>query len=152
LAYKQLSYGQVFLKYGRFGFPKQKHVFFDGKAIKWRPNTQEGHNKVEKSTKGGASRKGVSLVDAKGQITFTFGRTSKALKAFKVDLDREELSFTISAKSKSGKAGYELSLQASTKEEIYQFVNNLNIIKKDFQVEEFVDDDDENPAEVQAGT
>lgn len=43
LAYKQLQYGQVFLKYGRFGFPKQKHVFFDGKAIRWRPNTQEGH-------------------------------------------------------------------------------------------------------------
>jgi hypothetical protein len=41
-------------------------VFFDGKAIKWRPNTQEGHKKVEKSTKGGASKKGVSLVDSKG--------------------------------------------------------------------------------------
>ena len=65
-----------------------------------------------------------------------------------MDKDREELSFTISAKSKSGKAGYELNLQASTREEIYQFVNNLNIIKKDFQVEEFVDDDDENQPEV----
>jgi hypothetical protein len=34
-------------------------------------------------------------------------------------------------------------LQASTKEEILQFVKNLNLIKKDFQVEEFVDDDEE---------
>ena len=95
--------------------------------------------------------KGVSLADSKGQITITFGRTSKALKAFKVDKDREELSFTISAKSKSGKPGYELNLQASTKEEILQFVKNLNIIKKDFQVEEFVDDDEEQAeAEVKA--
>lgn len=43
LAYKQLGYGQVFLKYGKYGYPKQKHVFFDGKSIKWRANTKEGH-------------------------------------------------------------------------------------------------------------
>lgn len=63
---------------------------------------------------------------------FTFGRTSKALKQFIVDKEREDLSFTICAKTKSGKPGYELSLQASTKEEMLKFVNNLNIIKKDF--------------------
>ena len=132
LAYKQLQYGQVFLKYGRFGFPKQKHVFFDGKAIRWRPNTQEGHKQVEKSSQD-KSKKCVSLFDSKGDIQFSFGRTSKALKQFTVDEDRQELSFTISAKTKSGKQGYELSLQASTQAEMLQFVDNLQIVMKDFQ-------------------
>lgn len=51
--------GMVFLKYGNFGYPKQKHVYFDGTAIRWRANTKEGHKKLEKS--GDASRnKGVN--------------------------------------------------------------------------------------------
>ena len=42
--------GEVFLKYGRFGNPKQKHIFFDGKGLKWKPNNQENHSKMEKSS------------------------------------------------------------------------------------------------------
>ena len=89
LAYKQLHYGQVFLKFGKFGFPKQKHVFFDGKSIKWRPNTQEGHKKVEKSSFGASKRKGISLQDSNGQLVFKFGRTTKVLKKFKANSESE---------------------------------------------------------------
>lgn len=117
LAYKQLQTGQVFLKYGRYGFPKQKHVFFDGEAIRWRPNTQEGHKAVVKSSRD-KSEKGISLVDSKGKIIFSFGRKSESLKRFRVDKEREDLSFTISAETKSGKLGYQLGLQASTKSEM----------------------------------
>ena len=49
-AYRQLIAGQVFLKYGKYGYPKQKHIYFDGKSIRWRPNTLEGHKPIEKST------------------------------------------------------------------------------------------------------
>ena len=126
LAYKQLLYGQVFLKYGRHGFPKQKHVFFDGKAIKWRANTKEGHKKVEKSSVGAAKKKGISLVDCNGELIFTIGdRTNKVFKNFKVDKEREELSFTISSKNKNGKIGYTLNLQAATKQEMYMFISDL---------------------------
>ena len=48
-AYKTFIEGQVLLKYGKFGYPKQKHVYFDGERLRWRANTNEGHSHVEKS-------------------------------------------------------------------------------------------------------
>ena len=63
-------------------------------------------------------------------------------KNFKVDKERETLSFTISAKMKNGKQGYELNLQAATVEEMQQFVDNLQIIMKDFQIKDEIDEDE----------
>jgi hypothetical protein len=86
-------------------------VFFDGKAIKWRANTQEGHNRVEKSSFGASKKKGISLVDSEGEIEIKLGRLTKTFKSFKVDKERDDLSFTISAKDKKkGKNSYELNL------------------------------------------
>ena len=42
-AFKSFIEGQVLLKYGKFGYPKQKHVYFDGERLRWRANTNEGH-------------------------------------------------------------------------------------------------------------
>jgi len=85
-------------------------VFFDGKSIKWRANTKEGHKKVEKSSYGAAKKKGISLADSNGEVIITLGRKTKVFKNFKVDEEREELSFTLSCKNKNGKVGYELNL------------------------------------------
>ena len=76
--------GQVFLKYGKFGYPKQKHVFFDGREVKWRANTKEGHNKIEKSQVGANKKKGVSLVESGGVIDVQYGRGNAIFKRFKV--------------------------------------------------------------------
>mmetsp|Transcript_28742 Transcript_28742/g.43406 ORF Transcript_28742/g.43406 Transcript_28742/m.43406 type:complete len:108 (+) Transcript_28742:1529-1852(+) len=100
-AYKELLNGQVFLKYGKYGVPKQKHVFFDGKAIRWRPNTTEGHIKIEKSTVVAANKKKkITLIEASGRaadIEFDEGtRNSKSVfKRFKVAPEIELLSFRI---------------------------------------------------------
>ena len=131
LAYKQLSFGQVFLKYGKFGLPKQKHVFFDGKSIKWRANIKEGHKMVEKSSYGASKKKGISLVETEGEINIQIGRHTKIFKSFKVDKEREEVSFTITGKK--GRKTYELNLQAATKEDMHEFIANLLIICKDFK-------------------
>lgn len=122
------------MKYGKWGFPKQKHVFWDGKALKWRANTKEGHKKVEKSSIGASKKKGIHLLDSEGKLQIKTGRQTRAFKRFKVDDERKETSFTIAAWNKTkGKWGYELNLQAASVEEKNQFLANLLIIAKDFR-------------------
>lgn len=58
------------------------------------------------------------------------------LRKFKANAESEQLQFTVSSIGKNGKPGYELNLQASTKEEMMQFVLNLQLIAKDFQKKE----------------
>ena len=91
---------------------------------------------MQKSTVGSLKKKGISLIDSNGELIFTIGdRNSKNFKNFKVDKEREEMSFSITSKIKGGKKdGYTLTLQAATRQEMLQFVNNLQIIMKDFQV------------------
>jgi len=81
-AYRDLINGQVFLKYGQYGYPKQKHVYFDGKAIRWRPNTKEGHKKIEKSTATSNKKKAINFDD--GYLKIKRNREGKAFKRFKV--------------------------------------------------------------------
>ena len=71
LAYKQFLEGMVFLKYGTFGYPKQKHVYFDGSAIRWRANTKEGHKKLEKSGEASKNKgKFIDLSDANADYQY----------------------------------------------------------------------------------
>ena len=98
-AYKELMDGEVYLKYGAWGYPKQKHVFLAGKSIKWRANTKEGHKRIEKSTgqpnrsDKGDGGKAIHLTE--GKLVIQRGRDNKIFKRFKVSKEDEELSFSI---------------------------------------------------------
>ena len=87
-ALKELLDGEVFLKYGAFGYPKQKHVYFDGVSLRWRASTKEGHAGIAKSTEVN-SGKCINLKESEGEIEVTYGRKTKAFKRFSVSSEDE---------------------------------------------------------------
>ena len=116
------------MKYGRYGFPKQKHVYFDGKALRWRAGTKHGNNK----------KKRIILVDSQGhaadvEIQAGYRDPKSVFKRFKVMQEFELLSFRIIQKLKNGKNGRDLCLQAANKEEMERFVNNIEIVLADLR-------------------
>jgi len=83
-------------------------VFFDGKAIRWRPNTKEGHNLIEKSAVHKVNKKKQIILDG-GKIVISRKREGKIFGRFKVHADQEVLSFSIKS-VKNDKVQRELCL------------------------------------------
>lgn len=111
LAYKRMVEGMVFLKYGRYGYPKQKHVYFDGSALRWRANTKEGHKGIEKSSnfRRGQGKK-IDLTGSNGEYEIVTGREGKSFARFRVSKEDEALSFTLRVKNKQNELSRDLCL------------------------------------------
>ena len=104
---------------------------------------QEGHKQVLKSnSKQLDKKKCIQLVElddkkhdtvAVGDLQLVYGRESKPFKRFKVAKEIEQLSFSISTVitiDSKEKRSRELCLEASSQEEMFLFINNLNQILK----------------------
>lgn len=89
--------------------------------MRWRPNTKEGHKKIEKSTAASKSKKAIFFEDEFPIIKI--GRESKVFARFKVTDEQKALSFSIIGKKR------ELCLEAANKEEMYQFINTIKLVK-----------------------
>ena len=69
-----------------------------------------------------------------GELIFKFDREAKPFKRYKVAPEIHDLSFSIAVQDRKGKIGKELCLEAASKQEMMQFVNNLKTIAKDFPI------------------
>ena len=113
-AIEYLTNGSTFLKYGRRGKPKPRHVFLIDKAISWR---EPGSKIVPLLKKNKENVRYMPILDFR---EITFGRDSGVFKRFRIkketEMYREQLSFTIHAGKRT------LDLEASTPKELQQFV------------------------------
>lgn len=127
-AMEYLTNGATFLKYGRRGRPKPRHVFLVEKAISWR---EPGSNEIPNAKKGNKSQRYMPILDFK---EIKIGRDSDVFKRFKLkkehELYREQLSFTIYAGKRT------LDLEASTEIELNQFIKMLQAVWSFVEAEE----------------
>eukprot|EP00347_Sterkiella_histriomuscorum_P011376 403372690 len=109
-AFKELSLGTTFLKYGAMGQPKNRHVFLfeNGKRLCWK---DPGGNKSK------------SYILIKDITKITLGRETKKFKRFKGSTDLQiQLSLSIHTSKRS------LDLEAANLEEMHQFLTNLQTV------------------------
>lgn len=120
-AQEYLTNGVTFLKYGRRGRPKPRHIFLIEKAISWR---EPGSQDIPKSQDQKKFIRYMPILDFKEIIK---GRDSEIFKRFKIKKEtekyREQLSFTISAGKRT------LDLEAPTENELNQFIQMLSIVQ-----------------------
>ena len=109
-AFKELSLGTTFLKYGSMGQPKNRHVFLfeNGKRLCWK---DPGGNKAK------------SYITIKDIIEITDGRDTKKFKRFKATSEMQmQLSFSIHTKKRT------LDLESANAQEKNDFLLYLHVI------------------------
>ena len=88
-----MTNGATFLKYGRRGRPKPRHVYLLDKAISWR---EPGSKVIPQSKDQKKFIRYMPILDIK---EITYGRTSEIFKKFQIKKEneryREQLSITI---------------------------------------------------------
>jgi len=85
-SYEYLSNGATFIKYGKRGAPKPRHVFLHGNHIYWR-DPKDGALPDEK-------KKGKRNIPIKEITGYSLGRGSKNFERFK-KTGKDSVSFTI---------------------------------------------------------
>ena len=126
-AQEYLTNGASFLKYGKRGRPKPRHIFLIDKAISWR----EPGSKATPLPKD--QKKFIRYMPILDIKDITYGRGSDIFKRFQIKKEsekyREQLSVTIHGGKRT------LDLEASTASELEQFIQMLTIVR-DFIVQE----------------
>ena len=84
---------------------------------------------MEKSSLSLNQNKFISFADSNGILIVKYGRkNNKIFNRYKVSHEQELLSFSIQVKAKGDKMSKELCLQASTKDEMDRFIENLKLV------------------------
>lgn len=126
-AQEYLTNGVTFLKYGRRGKPKPRHIFMIDKALSWRePGSQSLPNKKDQKQ----FVRFLPILDFK---EIKIGRDSDVFKRFQIkketEMYRKQLSFTIYAGKRT------LDFEAPTENELNTFISMLKLVR-DFIIDE----------------
>lgn len=112
-AYEYLSIGSTFIKYGKRGQPKVRHVLCHSTNLFWR-DPKDSNLPDEK-------KKGQRCIPIKDISGYVLGRTTKNFERFK-KVGKDNLSFTIKAKVR------DLDLEATSEAEKVLFLTQLDVI------------------------